>query len=191
MEEKEFFWLLDRRVVWVLFLLMYLQLRNIHSLFFSFEENFSMFLARKSGHNWQHSQYFIYFLYHDCKKTSCWYGESNESSWFLAKGVTRMTRKMVVVCYSSWCVCVSNVIELIFLWYHGMLLIQLQTLAEVEKTILYVFRSSSAYGKLLLEEEVFCSKKALQAKERASHQWLRDVVFLACWWYLALPQTLC
>lgn len=48
-----------------------------------------------------------------------------------------------------------------------MLLIQLQTLTQVEKTILYELRSSSAYGKLLLEEEVY-SKKASQAKERAT-----------------------
>jgi len=40
-----------------------------------------------------------------------------------------------------------------------MLLIQIQTLAEVEKNILYGFTSSSAYGKLPLEEEVVCSKK--------------------------------
>lgn len=140
MEENDFFWLLDGSIVWVLFLLTYLQLRNIHSFFFSFEEHFTMFLAQKSvviiGHT------VLYFLDHDCKKTSSWYGESNESSRFLAEGVTGPTRKwwqFATVHGAS----VSDVIDLVFLWYHRTLLIQLQTLAEVEETILYGFRSSS------------------------------------------------
>lgn len=146
-----------------------------------------MFLAQKSvviiGHT------VLYLLDHDCKKTSSGYGESNKSSRFLAEGVTGPTRKWWQFATLHG-VSVSDVIDLVFLWYHRTLLIQLQTLAEVEETILYGFRSSSAYGKLLLEEEAFCSKEASQAKERASHQWIRVLVSLPCWWYLGLSQTL-
>lgn len=75
------------------------------SLFLLWKKFQHVLCPKVSGQYWQHSQYFTHFLDRDCKKTSCWYGEINVSFWFLAKGVTWPTQKILVIFYSLWCVC--------------------------------------------------------------------------------------